>query len=89
MDLLAIRKDHQCQRAGLKRGDLFEIILIQVKRGSAERPTAHDLVRLSKVSEHHKAKAVVLVEWQREKKLAVFKLNKTMWRVVDPAVIFG
>lgn len=35
VDLLAIRKDHRSKKAGRKRGDLFEIVLIQTKGGSA------------------------------------------------------
>ena len=33
VDIMAIRKDHSLGIDGLKRGDLFEIILIQVKGG--------------------------------------------------------
>lgn len=37
VDLIAIRKDHGAPRNGTKRGDCFQIILIQVKGGSAAR----------------------------------------------------
>ena len=46
VDLLAIRKDHHQPKSGLKRGDLFEIILIQAKGGSAAWPSADDIRRL-------------------------------------------
>ena len=36
VNLLAIRKDHKTFKSKLKRGDLFEIIIIQVKGGSAQ-----------------------------------------------------
>ena len=34
VDLLAIRRDHRTKNRIIKRGDLFEIILIQVRAGS-------------------------------------------------------
>jgi hypothetical protein len=64
VDLIAIRKDHRHDGLGFKRGDLFEIVLIQTKGGSAPRPTPSDLARLSKVARHHRAKAVILAEWR-------------------------
>ena len=42
VDLVALRKDHGKPIAGTKRGDNFQIILIQVKGGSAAMPTADD-----------------------------------------------
>lgn len=46
VDFMAIRKDHsQPETDPLKRGDLFEIILIQVKGGSARMPTRQDVLR--------------------------------------------
>lgn len=89
VDLLAIRKDHRSKRVGLKLGDLFEIVLIQTKGGSALRPTTQDLVRLLRVAKHYHAKAVVLVEWQCKKKLAAFRLAKGQWNRIDPAIVFG
>jgi hypothetical protein len=46
VDLVAIRKSGR-QPSGnlLKRGDLFDIILIQIKGGSARGPTAKDCRR--------------------------------------------
>jgi hypothetical protein len=40
--MIAVRKDHGKPRSGLKLGDDLKIILIQVKGGSAARPTPHD-----------------------------------------------
>ena len=45
VDLIAIRKDHGSIKAGLKRGDLFELVLIQTKGGSAPRPTRQRICR--------------------------------------------
>jgi len=88
VDLLAIRKDHHVDSPGLKRGDLLEIVLIQVKGGSAPPPTPDDIARLSRVAKHHRAKAIVLAEWQRAKKLDLFKLSGTRWQPVSPHEVF-
>jgi hypothetical protein len=89
VDLLAIRKDHRHDSSGLKRGDLFEIVLIQTKGGAAPPPTAQDVVRLSKVAKYHRAKAIVLAEWRRGEKLTLFQLAGTRWQPVTPAAVFG
>lgn len=89
VDMIAIRKDHRHDGAALKRGDLFEIVLIQTKGGSAPRPTPDDVARLSRVAKHHRAKAVILAEWRRAEKLELFKLNGTYWQSVSPDEIFG
>jgi hypothetical protein len=46
VDLIAIRKDHSQPPSGAKRGDLFQIILIQIKGGNAAKPTKEDGRRL-------------------------------------------
>ena len=89
VDLLAIRKDHRAAGTGLKRGDLFDIILIQTKGGSAPRPTAEDIIRLSKVAKHHKAKAIVLAEWRRGERLVLFTLKRAEWVSAKPNDIFS
>lgn len=89
VDLIAIRKDHRHDGPALKRGDLFEIVLIQTKGGSAPRPTAEDVARLSRVAKYHRARAVVLAEWRRAEKLQLFRLNRTRWQAVAPDEIFG
>ncbi len=89
VDLMAIRKDHRRDVPGLKRGDLFEIVLIQTKGGTAPRLSAEDVIRLSKVAIHHRAKAVALAEWKKADKLALFLLKDNNWKCVAPADIFG
>lgn len=89
VDLIAIRKNHRQDNPGLKRGDLFEIVLIQTKGGSAPRPTRDDLDRLKKVARHHKATAIILAEWQRGERLELFKLNGSQWKSVSPNEVFG
>jgi len=65
VDLLAVRKDHSPPREGLKRGDIFQIVLIQVKGGYAARPTAEDGNRLRKVARLHHAHGILLASWKR------------------------
>lgn len=89
VDLIAIRKDHRRDGAGLKRGDLFEIVLIQTKGGSAPRPKPDDLARLKRVAKHHKATAIILAEWKRGERLELFRLNGSRWFSVSPDEIFG
>ncbi|HWO89201.1 MAG TPA: hypothetical protein VNL98_08620 [Gemmatimonadales bacterium] len=89
VDLIAIRKDHRRDGPGLKRGDLFEIVLIQTKGGSAPRPTPDDVARLKGVARHHRARTIVLAEWRRGKYLELFKLNRSRWRSVSPDEVFG
>jgi hypothetical protein len=65
VDIVAIRKDtSQPENAKLKRGDLFEIILVQVKGGTAPPPTKEDCIRLREVARRYDAR-VVLFEWKK------------------------
>jgi len=89
VDLLAIRKDHRRDGAGLKRGDLLEMILIQTKGGTSLRPTDTDIARLAKVAKHHKAKAIVLAEWKLGQRLDLFELKRHKWQSVAASDIFG
>ncbi len=89
VDLIAVRKDHRRDGPGLKRGDLFEIVLIQTKGGSAPRPKRDDVARLKKVAKHHRAATIVLAEWKRGERLELFKLNGSRWVSVSPDEIFG
>ena len=50
VDMLAIRKDHRSPPSGPKRGDLFEIVLVQIKGGTARSPSRDDILRLRKVA---------------------------------------
>jgi hypothetical protein len=92
--LLAIRKNHAKTKAPFKRGDLFEIILIQIKGGGAKRPDKNEIKRLRDVAKHYKARDVVLAEWVKGNQL---KFNwlvnyradpKKAWGEVDPGVLF-
>jgi hypothetical protein len=88
VDMMAIRKNHRKAGPGLKRGDLFEIVLIQVKGGSARRPTDKDKARLKRVAQRYKA-MIVLAEWQKRKKLALCQLKGNDWEPIAPSKVFG
>ena len=93
VDLIAIRRDHGTSKSPLKAGDLFEIVLIQIKGGAARDPNPADIKRLRAVKAHYKARAVVLASWLkgREPTFRVLTngLGANAWRPVDPLEIFG
>ncbi len=88
VDLLAIRKDHRTNNSKIKRGDLFEVVLIQVKGGYASFPTGEDIARLKQVSKHHRAKAIVLSEWKPKKRLQLYLLKQNKWIEIKPSELF-
>jgi len=98
VDLIAVRKDHRSDRAGLKRGDLFDVVLIQIKGGSARWPSLDDARRLAIVRRYYHARAVVLADWKRGKQPTLYRLKravppdgdrKSAWSLVDaPADVF-
>jgi len=94
VDLLAIRKNHNKPKPPFKRGDLFEIILIQIKGGGAKRPDKSEIRRLQSVAKYYSARAVVLVEWVKGNHLNFHWLirpqaePKRAWGPVDPGVLF-
>jgi hypothetical protein len=65
VDLIAIRKDHGRPIHSTKKGDNFQIILIQVKGGSARMPTTEDGDRLRAVALRHRARQVLLATWKK------------------------
>ena len=91
VDVLAIRKNTSAPTsAELKRGDLFEIILVQIKGGSAKAPTEEDCVRLQAVAKHYNAAAVVLFSWVKGKQ-AEFSIlqGDRSWKASSGSEIFG
>src|SRR5262249_10776117 len=74
VDLIAIRKDHKTYE-GLKRGDRFQIILIQVKGGYAANPTTDDADRLRAVARYHRAQRVLLASWKKGTPVQFFSLR--------------
>ena len=93
-DRFRLRRQLQKPKPPFKRGDLFEIILIQIKGGAAKRPDKSEIKRLRDVAEYYKARDVVLAEWVKGNQL---KFNwlvnyradpKKAWGEVDPGVLF-
>jgi hypothetical protein len=91
VDVLAIRKDtSQPASKSLKRGDLFDIILIQMKGGSARLPSSEERRRLQEVADHYGACKVVLFTWQRRKATAFCTLTPSLdWERTTSGKIFG
>jgi hypothetical protein len=95
VDMLAIRKDHGLPQEGTKRGDAFQMILIQVKGGSAANPTVEDGKRLRIVRRQHHAQKVLLAAWKKGRLPDFFSLRpegvdgKSDWiKITDLAAIF-
>lgn len=89
VDLLAIRRNQQVTKAPLKRGDLFEIVLLQVKGGSAKWPSAEDRERLRAVKDAYDAKEVLLSEWKQGAKARLYRLEEDDWvELSNPAEVF-
>jgi hypothetical protein len=82
VDLIAIRKDHGMPLPRTKRGDNFQIILIQVKGGSAPMPTADDGNRLRAVARRHRARGVLLAAWSKGKAARFFRLRQGKQRLL-------
>jgi hypothetical protein len=85
IDMMAVRKDHGTPMGGAKRGDNFQIILIQVKGGSAAMPTKSDAIRLRAVARRHRASHVLLASWKKGKAVQFFELRRgsQVWQRVS------
>ncbi len=79
VDLLAIRKDHEkkVKKVGLKPGDLFEVVLIQVKGGNASWPSKDDIKRLQILGRYYDANNIVLSEW-KDYRLSFYQLKNNL-----------
>ena len=88
VDMVAIRKKHGKPEAGSHRGDLFEIVLIQVKGGKSAFPSPTDVARLEEVRKYHNASKVVLAEWKKGEKLCCYLLPEIAV-AVDAREVFG
>jgi hypothetical protein len=90
VDMLAVRRNHAEPTLPLKRGDLFEIVLIQTKGGSAKLPNASDRERLRKVGAEYNAKAILLSEWKEGSLPKFYQLKSDDWiELRDVSVVFG
>lgn len=91
VDVLAIRKNTaQPTASDLKRGDLFEIVLVQIKGGSAKAPTMDDTQRLQAVAAFYHAKAIVLFSWVKHER-AEFSILRAdgAWDATSATAVFG
>ena len=91
VDVLAIRKDtsHSSHEL-LKSGDLFDIVLVQMKGGSARMPGAVEIQRLMAVAKRYRAKEVVLFAWKRAESCDFYKLTREgVWALSSAREIFG
>jgi hypothetical protein len=80
VDLLAIRKDHGEPVGGIRRGDALQIILIQVKGGTAPMPTFDGAARLRAVAKRHCACDVLLAAWKKGTMPRFFRLRRASAR---------
>ena|SRR5687768_13545409 len=83
VDLVAIRKNHNRPTNGLKRGDLFEIMLIQVKGGKSAWPSTDDILRLRRVGQQYRAKEILLAEWKKGKQPTIYRMKRAHRRNGD------
>jgi hypothetical protein len=88
VDMIAIRKNHKTLE-GVRRGDLLDLVIIQIKGGSAASPSSEDIARMRSVANYHRANEVVLVEWKLRERLIVKQLVGSKWKEVAPSEIFG
>lgn len=96
VDIVAIRKSSKKPPIeGLKMLDMFDIILIQVKGGSAKEPNASDVKRLKLVRARYDAQTIVLFEWEKktDKKKGVAQFSKLNdrdeWDKMTATKLFG
>lgn len=66
VDLVAIRRDNKTKNRITKRGDFFDLILLQVK-GGAKRPKAKDIKRMQAVADRYHARAVYWLNGRRDR----------------------
>ena len=91
VDLVAIRKN-SAQPYGtlLKRGDLFDIVLIQIKGGGAAGPTDGDCRRLQKVARVYRAKAIVQFQWRKGESSKFLVLGPSRkWKPTTSRAVFA
>jgi hypothetical protein len=91
VDALAIRKDTSRPNKGsLKRGDLFEIMIIQMKGGGAKFPNITEKRRLKEVAKYYRAKCILLFEWKNIKRTQFYNLNRKLeWKEKTTLELFG
>jgi hypothetical protein len=89
--VVAIRKDTTASRRNLlESGDLFDIVLVQMKGGFARMPSDADVRRLVSVAQRYRAKNIVLFAWKRAQRCQFYRLtSKRTWTESSALEIFG
>lgn len=91
VDVLAVRKDmFEPGSEILKRGDLFDIIIVQIKGGSAPNPTPDDCKRLREVARRYRARVIVMFQWKKGSHSEFLTMQRNGdWRAATGKEIFG
>lgn len=91
VDVVAVRKDtSQPRRSSLKRGDFFDIVLVQMKGGSARAPSLDERRRLREVARYYRARDVVLFQWRKGEHSHFFRLQRNLeWNRTTGTEVFG
>jgi hypothetical protein len=90
VDVLAVRKNTSPpDDPRLKRGDMFEFILVQMKGGSAGRPSDRDIDRLRLVQRRYRARDIVLFEWNKGRWSRFWTLQGKRWTKAPVREIFA
>lgn len=92
VDIIAMRKSGKVPDAPIvKRYDLFDIILIQVKGGGAAWPSGSDIDRLQAVKALYRANKVVLYQWVHQRSSGWFEWDETEggWKETSAKALFG
>jgi hypothetical protein len=90
VDLVAIRRNTSRPIGKiLKSGDLFDLILVQMKGGRAPKPTPREETRLRRVLKKYRAIDIVLYEWKLEELSRFSRLVNGKWEETSAEEIFG
>jgi hypothetical protein len=90
VDVMAIRKNTAPSKDHLlKPGDLFDIVLVQMKGGLAKRPSLPEIKRLKAVKKFYQAKDIILFEWKRGQGCIFSRREGDKWTKSSTKEIFG
>jgi hypothetical protein len=91
VDLVVVRRDF----SPTSRGDLLEVVLVQVKGGTGAWPTREEIARLRRTAKHHRACAVVLSTWDKGKMPTLYtprsgaaSTRRKAWTEIDEVAAF-
>jgi len=92
VDIVAIRKNtSRPLNTKLRPGDLFDIVLVQVKGGGARGPSQDDCRRLRELGRIYRAKRVVQFHWRKGvwARFSVLDQRTLRWLPATSVEIFG